>query len=484
MPSLFRAVRAADPSSVALIERSRRVTYGELTDLALRTAGGLLAKGIKPGASVPVVCATGIDGVVAYLGVQAAGATAVMVNYRATLREFESRFALVDPGLVVISGSTEIELPGGVPVFRSAGDPHTDAERLDVALHDEMPVDAGGVAAVLFTSGVSGNPRPVPLTHDNLAAAQFGQIRQPGSPLGTGTVALAALPMAHIYGLNSVLGSLLRAGAQVVMMERFDAAAAADLVAEHQINTIAAVPQMWNSFLNAGLPGSAFRPVTWATASAAPLSERIVGPFVEHFGVKIAGGYGLTESSGTICLDDPKDPRSGTVGRPLGDTLVRLVDADGDDVEDGDSGEIWLRGSSICAKYPATGELEAPRATGGWFQTGDVGVLDGQGRLCIVDRIKDVVIVGGFNVSPAEVESVLLKHPGVSNAAVIGEADDLSGERIVAFVRPSAPGAATAADLTAHCKRQLARYKVPVRFELRDELPMTDSGKILRRLLR
>lgn len=484
MPSLLRAVRAAEPSAIALIERSRTITYGELADLVLRTAGGLLAKGIRPGASVAVASTTSIDGVVAYLGVQAAGGVPAMVNYRATLPEFEARFAIVDPTLVVVTGSQEIALPGGLSVYRPAGARETDVERLDATLHDEIPVGSETAAAILFTSGVSGAPRPVPLTHGNLAAAQLGQINQPSSPLGTATIALAALPMAHIYGLNSVLGSLLRSGARIVMMERFDAAGAAELVTQHQINTIAAVPQMWNSFLDVGLPEFAFRSVTRATASAAPLSEKISGPFSEYFGLKLAGGYGLTESSGTICLDDPKFPHAGTVGRPLGDTVVRLVDRDGDDVEVGDSGEIWLKGSSMCRTYSASGELEAPRASGGWYETGDVGVFDGEGRLCVIDRIKDVVIVGGFNVSPAEVESVLLKHPGVSHAAVIGEADDRSGERIVAFVRPNAPGSATTDDLTAHCRRQLARYKIPARFELRDELPMTDSGKILRRLLR
>ena len=484
MPSLFRAISAADPSSPALIERSRTVTYGELSELVLRTAGGLLSKGITPGSNIAVASTTSIDGVVAYLGVQAAGAVPVMINYRATLPEFEARFAIVDPRFVVVSGSASIDLPAGLSLYRPASAAQTDVERLDAPLNDEIPVGTDTAAAVLFTSGVSGAPRPVPLTHGNLTAAQFGQINQPSSPLGTSTIALAALPMAHIYGLNSVLGSLLRSGARIVMMERFDAAGAAELVAEHGINTIAAVPQMWNSFLDVGLPETAFRSVTRATASAAPLSAKISGPFAEYFGVNLAGGYGLTESSGTICLDDPTSPHTGTVGRPLGDTVVRLVDRDGDDVEAGDSGEIWLKGSSMCRKYSASGELEAPHASGGWYETGDVGVFDGDGRLRIIDRIKDVVIVGGFNVSPAEVESVLMQHPGVSQAAVIGEADDRSGERIVAFVRQSAPGSATSDDLTAHCRRQLARYKIPARFEVRDDLPMTESGKIVRRLLR
>ncbi len=480
---LLRALRASNPTSVALIEGARSVTYGELADLALRTAGGLRAQGVAPGAPVAVACPTGIDAVVAYLGVQAAGAVAVMVNYRNTMPEFEARFGVVDPRLVIVGGTARIELPDGVRVFRAAGDRSDDLPKLDKEGSEATPNSLSDSAAVLFTSGVSGAPRGVHLTHQNLQAGQRGQAEMDGSALNADTIGLVALPLAHIFGLNSVLGALLRVGATAVLMDRFDAVRAAALVVEHRVNAISAVPQMWHSFMSADIPEDSFAKVIRATASAAPLPESTVTRMAERFGVKLAGGYGLTETSGTISLDDPRAPRMGTVGRPLGDTEVRLVDTDGEAPEEGDSGEIWLRGTSVCTHYRSAEGIEAAVDTDGWLHTGDVGVFDSAGRLSIVDRIKDVVIVGGFNVSPSEVENVLLMHPGVENAGVIGEPDEHSGERIVAFVRPSTNGAATVQELTDHCKRRLARYKVPTRFEVRDFLPLTDSGKVVRRLL-
>ncbi len=481
---LLRAVRATNPTSVALIEGARRLTFGELSDLALRTAGGLRAQGVGRGAHVAVACPTGIDAVVAYLGVQAAGAVAVMVNYRNTTPEFEARFAVVDPRLVIVAGTATIDLPDGVRVFRGPADPATDLPKLDEAGAEAVPNALSASAAVLFTSGVSGTPRAVHLTHQNLLAGQRGQAEMDGSALNADTIGLVALPLAHIFGLNSVLGALLRVGATAVLMDRFDAVGAAALVREHRVNAISAVPQMWHSFLSADIPDDTFTNLSRATASAAPLPESTVNRMAERFGVKLAGGYGLTETSGTISLDDPRAPRTGTVGRPLGDTEVRLVDIDGEAPVEGDSGEIWLRGTSVCTDYQSAEGIEPAVDDDGWLHTGDVGVFDSAGRLSIVDRIKDVVIVGGFNVSPSEVETVLLMHPGVANAGVIGEPDEHSGERIVAFVHPSNEGAATVQELTDHCRRRLARYKVPTRFEVRDSLPLTESGKVVRRLLR
>ncbi len=484
MVSVNSAVRAADPASVALIDGTRQLTYGELSDLVARTAGGLLAQDVGPGCHVAIASSTGFEGVVAYLGVHAVGAVAVMLNDRGTMPEFEARFGVIEPMLVILGGSWPVALPTGPRSFRPAGSPHHDAPHLDDIGAPVVKVESSTPAAVLFTSGVSGAPRAVQLTHGNLAAAQIGQVDMAGSGLTSSTIGLVALPLAHIFGLNSVLGALLRVGATIVLMERFDPRGAADLVARHQINAISAVPQMWNSFLAADLSDNAFATLRRATASAAPLPDTTVTRMAEQFGVKLASGYGLTETSGTISLDNPSNPRIGTVGRPLGDTEVRLVDNDGDDAEDGDTGEIWLRGSSICAQYRSIEGIEPALVAGGWHQSGDVGVFDSEGRLSVVDRIKDVVIVGGFNVSPSEVESVLLLHPSVANAAVVGEPDAVSGERIVAFVRPSSDGTATAEELADHCRRQLARYKVPSRFEIRDDLPLTDSGKLVRRLLR
>jgi long-chain acyl-CoA synthetase len=287
----------------------------------------------------------------------------------------------------------------------------------------------------LFTSGVAGRPRPVLLTHANLAAVQTGLIEQPGSGLGPGTVALCPMPISHVFGLNSLVGTMLRAGATIVTAPRFDPAATLELIARHRVTTLSAVPQMWAAWTAvAGASGTEMATVERATSSAAHLPAAVAEAVYGRFGLRVAAGYGLTETSGTICLDDVTNPTTDTVGRPLGGTSLRLVE------------------------------------------------LDDDGRLTIVDRVKDVIIVGGFNVAPAEVEDVLLSHPSVAGAAVVGEPDDRSGERVVAYV-VAARGELSTEQLLEHCRRHLARYKVPARIEQRAELPATESGKWVRRLL-
>jgi long-chain acyl-CoA synthetase len=231
-----------------------------------------------------------------------------------------------------------------------------------------------------------------------------------------------------------------------------------------------------------GANGQELASVERATSSAAHLPAAVAEAVYGRFGLRVAAGYGLTETSGTICLDDVSNPTTDTVGRPLGDTVIRLVDEDGYEAEPGEPGEIWVKGSSIFVGYLGAHGPSA-LSPGGWCRTGDVGVLDDDGRLTIVDRVKDVIIVGGFNVAPAEVEDVLLSHPSVAGAAVVGEPDERTGERVVAYVVASRDDLSTD-QLLEHCRRHLARYKVPSRVEQRDELPATDSGKWVRRLLR
>jgi long-chain acyl-CoA synthetase len=477
------AVRRTDPNAVALIagDGSGSLTYGALADRVDRTAGGLRERNIGLGARVAIAAPLGIDAIVAYLGVQAAGAAAIMLYPRSPRPELEARLASSEPELLI--AGDEIAIPTGIAVARPAGSAGT----LDVPVLDgtgsPAAVDPDATAVILFTSGVSGPPRPVRLTHTNLAAVQQAMIDQPSSGLGRSTVALALLPVSHVFGLNSLVGTMLRAGAAVVMLDRFDPVQSLDLVARHSVTAISAVPQMWSAWSGVDARDDAMRTVTRATSSAAHLPPDVAERVRRRFGVSIAAGYGLTETAGTICLDDPLDPVLNTVGCPLGDTELRLVDDDGEDAEPGDPAEIWVRGPSVFAGYFGAFADHIVHEPGGWLRTGDIGVLADDGRLMIVDRVKDVIIVGGFNVTPTEVEDVLLLHRTVSAALVVGEPDDRSGERVVAYVVPRAGASVDAAALVEHCTAHVARYKVPARIEVRDDVPTTTSGKTVRRLL-
>ena len=481
--TLPEAVRAADPATVAIIDGQRAVTYGELADLVDRTAWGLVGRGLRPGARVAIAAPPGIDGIVAYLGTLAARGVASMLYPESPTAELALRLDMIDPQFTLCAGP--VDLPSGVEAFSPAGAVDADRPPLDVAPNGASPgAQPEDVAVALFTSGVAGRPRPVLLSHANLAAVQAGLIEQRGSGLGPGTVALCPMPISHVFGLNSLVGTMLRAGATIVTAPRFDPAATLELIARHRVSTLSAVPQMWAAWTAvAGSGGGEMASVERATSSAAHLPAAVAEAVYGRFGLRVAAGYGLTETAGTICLDDVANPTTDTVGRPLGGTQLRLVDPDDDeeDAEPGEPGEIWVKGPSVFVGYLGA---DGPSMLGpdGWCRTGDVGVFDDDGRLTIVDRVKDVIIVGGFNVAPAEVEDVLLSHPSVAGAAVVGEPDERSGERVVAYVVPSRDDLSTD-QLVEHCRRHLARYKVPARIEQREQLPATESGKWVRRLL-
>ena len=469
---------AGHATATALLEGGSRITYGELSDRVLRTAAALRARGLAPGARVAVVADSCSDGIVAYLGVQAAALVPVMLGTQSPLAEHERRFGEVDPALVLVGAANGCELPAGTDVVRPALSAATDYPLLTAEPGDAADVNLDDPAVVLYTSGVSGLPKPVVLTYRNLEATRAGLINAPGIGIDASTVAYAGLPIAHVFGLNSIVGTVLSAGGKLVLNNGFDPHEVAELIARHRVTSITAVPLMWKGLAAAG-DRELMATVNRATYSAAPLTPAVRDAVEHMLGLRIAGGFGLTETSGTICHDDATDPHPGTVGRPLGDTQIRVVD-DGEDALLGDTGEIWVRGSSVAKEYLDGSRLD--KARGGWFRTGDVGMFDDEGRLDIVDRKKDVININGFNVSPSEVELALDLHPGVSTSVVVGEVED-DREVVVAHVVPQPGSTPTEAELVAFCRKQLSGHKVPKHVFLHRELPVTESGKAVRRLI-
>lgn len=467
---------AGHDSATALIQGGERLSYAELRSRVLRTAAGLRSS-LPVGARVAVAADPCFDGVVGYLGVQAAGMVPSMVSSRSPRPELEGRLDQVEASHLVLGTAREVDVPSGVGLSRPAGTTHDDVPVLDgdeVAPHVS---DVDDPAVVLYTSGVSGMPEPIVLTYGNLAATQRGLVGQPGSGFDAAAVALVALPISHVFGLNSLLGSLLSVGGKAVLVPDFDPADVVEAVARHRVTIVGAVPVMWRMIAQAG-DRSAFSTVTRATFAAAAMPPGVPELVAENLGVEVAGGFGLTETAGTVVHDDPQHPVRGSVGRPLGETEMWVVDPSGAEVEAGDYGEIWLRGPSVARRRLDGSPLDITHD--GWFRTGDLGALDDQGRLSIVGRQKDVINVSGFNVAPREVEAALLKHPAVESTVVVGELG-VGRELVVAHVVAAEP--VTESDLIEHCRTLLSRYKVPQRVHLTDELPITESGKAIRRLL-
>jgi long-chain acyl-CoA synthetase len=353
------------------------------------------------------------------------------------------------------------------------------------------------LAVLLFTSGTAGLPRAAMLTHGNLranidqirATTESGAVDPAAGPATADDVALGVIPLFHIFGLNAVLGLALTVGATVVLVERFDPPAALALLAEHGITVVSGVPTMWRAWADLPPPDSGganpMASVRLGVSGAAALDPELRRAIAARYGVVLAEGYGLTEASPVVTSGVGREAPDGSIGLPLPGVLVRLIDRFGEDALVGDPGEVWVKGPNVFTGY--WDDAEATRAAlteDGWLRTGDLAVVDDDGFLWLVDRAKDLIIVSGFNVVPAEVEAVLMGHPDVSEAAVVSVPDARSGEAVKAFVVPVAGAHVDEAAIVDHAARHLARYKCPSIVTVVDELPHGVTGKLLRRQLR
>jgi long-chain acyl-CoA synthetase len=298
-------------------------------------------------------------------------------------------------------------------------------------------------------------------------------------------VVLGVLPLFHVYGLNAVLGGVLRHRAKLVLVERFDPQGTLDLIDDEAVSVVPVAPPVFAYWVGEDQLRERLGPVRLLLSGSAPLSPELVEDFTLLTGLPVHQGYGLTEASpivtSTLCS---AELQAGSVGAALPGVEIKLVDELGHAPESGDAGEIWIRGANLFSGYWPGGE-DGPD-TEGWWGTGDVGFLDDSGDLFLVDRIKDLVIVSGFNVYPVEVEDVIREVDGVGQAAVIGVDDALTGQAVVAYVVPGhgRSPAVVAAGVRDHCGSRLARFKQPSRIEMVDELPLTVTGKVQKGRLR
>ena len=471
------------PEAAAVVDGDIVLTYSDLSQRAEGFASVLAARGVGRVDRVAIAAPNGAGFVAAYLGVLHLGAVAVPLNPQAPAPEIERELAMVDAAAVVTDidevataadGRVVIALPDGSDLA-----PGRVATRVDPSADEP--------AALLFTSGTAGPPRAAVLTHANLGANLRQVLDHPGLALTPDDVALAALPFFHVFGLNVALGVTLAAGARLVVVPSFDPAQSLRVIAEHGVTVVAGVPAMFQAWAEvADANRDAFASVRLAVSGAAALDEAVADAVGERFGLVVHQGYGLTEASPIVTTTALADePRVGSIGPPLPGVDVRLVDDDGSDVLAGDPGEIWVRGPNVFAGY--WDDVDATNrvlTSDGWLRTGDLAVADERGVLSLVGRTKDVIIVSGFNVFPAEVEDTLRSHSAVVDVAVIGEPDERTGERVVAFVVPEKGAHPDVDELRRLAAGQLARYKCPARIEVVDALPRTLIGKVMHRALR
>jgi long-chain acyl-CoA synthetase len=347
-----------------------------------------------------------------------------------------------------------------------------------------VDVPADHLAVLIFTSGTAGSPRAAMLSHGNLLA-NIEQGRSAANVIVPGDVVYGVLPMFHIFGLNVVLGLSLERGATVVLVQRFDPSTALDTIRERGVTVIPGAPPLWLAFSHFDeAPSDSFAGVRLALTGAAKMPEEAMRRLRDRFGVELREGYGLTEASPVVTSSAGLPQRIGSVGKVLQGMQVRLVDEHGDDALQGDTGEVWVKGPNVFLGYLGEPEATARVLTAdGWLRTGDIAVTDDDGYLYLVDRAKDLIIVSGFNVYPAEVEEVLSEHPAVKEVGVVGVPHPHTGEAVKAFVVLEAGATAHEDTLVSWCLDHLARYKCPSKILFVDELPRNVSGKLLRHTL-
>ncbi len=459
-------------------------------------AAGLVAAGLPAGGRVALWGPNSADWAVANLAVLAAGATVVPVNTRATESEVAAVLERAGVTLVLAApeflgrryadearalGATVVEL-GSEPASPDAA-AHEHVARRSAALTEDS------VSHVQFTSGTTGLPKGVMLRHGAMVATTRAWLSVVG--LRAGDAFPVVSPCSHIAGHKTGLLSCLVAGATARPLATFDAELLVRLVDTEGATFLQAAPTVFHDVVEfVRARGRGIPALRTAVTGAAVIPPQLVRDLHDIAGIgTVLAGYGLTETTGVVAITAPGDPVDAVVttcGRPVPGVELRLVDADGRDVDPGTRGEVVVRGPSVMAGYLDDPEATAEVLRDGWLHTGDVGELDAAGRLRIVDRLKDMVVVGGFNVFPAEVEHVLLEHPAVAQAAAVGEPDARLGEVVVAHVVVRGPGEAPADEeaLVAFCRERLAGYKVPRRVVVHDELPRNPSGKVVKAELR
>jgi long-chain acyl-CoA synthetase len=473
------------------------ITYGELRRQVAGMRGGLARLGVQPGDRVAILCANTPAFVVSYLAVLGVGAVAVPIDPAFPRVAIERELRAIGPRVVIVGRAGEgvcVDLDRqalGVEAVVAAEGCRLDGAKDYEELVAGPPADSvaradANLAALLFTAGTGGDPKAAMLTHGNLLANLDQVQRFAGQAMQPADVGLAIIPFFHIFGLNVVLGLPLLTGASLVLVERFDAAATLALVAERGVTIVAGTPHMFAAWVGLdGATGDELRSIRLAVSGASPLPEDVGQAMQDRFGVPLWEGYGLTEAAPIVTSSLLLGrPRPGAIGAPLPGVELRLVDSNGQETLLGDAGEIWVRGPNVFAGYwndPAsTARVLTPD---GWLRTGDVAVADEDGYLHIVDRAKDLIIVLGFNVYPAEVEEVLMTHPDIAEAAAVGVPNPSSGETVKAIVVLEPGAHLDASEVMDYCSERLARYKCPTEVTFATTLPHGTTGKLLRRAL-
>lgn len=481
-----------DPTGSCVRDGERALDNAGFAADVRRLAHRLGALGVAPGDTVAVMLPNCAEIVTTMFAAWYRGSALTPVN--AVLTDDEARYQLQDSAAAVLVGderARDLAVSVGI-AWLDAASIHTAADDTDdtedtadtaTGTADGPVATAGDFALIIYTSGTTGRPKGVLLDHANLDAMSASLVEH--FALTPADTSLLVLPLFHANGLIAGTLAPLRAGGDVVVAPRFSPDTFWDLVETHRPTYFSAVPTIYavlDARTERAVDTSSLR---FLVCGAAPMPAELIVRFEERFGVPVVEGYGLSESSvasNINPLDGPRKP--GTVGIALPGQEVAVVSPSGERLPPGARGEVVIRGANVMRGYLGRPEETAKVVRDGWLHTGDVGIIDEDGYLSIVDRIKDLIIRGGENIYPKEIEECLYAHPAVLEAAVVGRPDPVLGEVPVAYVAPRPGHVVAPEELHAHCAARLARYKVPEEIEVRTELPKNSVGKLVKGLLR
>ncbi|WP_431874960.1 long-chain-fatty-acid--CoA ligase [Amycolatopsis sacchari] len=497
LATMLRESRLAAPDKVLCHFGDTSFTYAQVDEVSGRVAASLLALGLRRGDKVAVHLPNLPQFLFTYFGILKAGL--VMVPLNPLLRAAEITYHLSDSDSRLLitfesfapeaaKAASEVDVPLYVVTTpgnaQPAGTHHFDELYSSADTGDLVPTNADDTAVLLYTSGTTGRPKGAELTHFQL----YMNCTVSGELFGfrDDDIGVAVLPLFHVFGLSSVLNVAVRYAGTVVLVPRFDAGAVLDAIERHRCTVFSGVPTMYHALAHADLGGRDLSSLRVGSSGGAAIPGETIRAFEEKFpGVVILEGYGLSETASTATFNRSAEERKVlSIGKPIWGVEVRVVDEFDRPLPPGPDhvGEIVIRGHNVMKGYYKRPEATEEAFRGGWFHTGDLAYADEDGYFFIVDRKKDLIIRGGYNVYPREIEEVLYEHPAVGEAAVIGRPDEKLGEEVVAVV--STTGEVTPEEIVAYCRERLAAYKYPREVRIVGELPKGPTGKILKKELR
>jgi long-chain acyl-CoA synthetase len=473
------------PKKLAVDDGVRSLTYRQLTLLAVVLRGVALRETRLDNVGVMLPASAAFPGTL--FGILWASKVAVPLNFLLSAEELAA--IVKDAGLDLILTARHFrDLASKLPARAVFLEDLPLKRKLIFSMLKPKPrvpqVDGDRTAVILYTSGTTAEPKGVELTYHNLHSNCVDSIYS--LKIDPEQTFLNVLPPFHVFGLTALVLTPVALGATVYAIPRFSPLAVIKMVKRRGITVMMAIPSMYAAVLKAkSAKPDSFRSLFLAISGGEPLPESVFTAFKERFGVPLREGYGMTETSPVVSCNSPTAYRENTVGKPIRNVELRVVSTEGEELPCGGDGEILLRGPGVMkGYYNKPQETRSVLSPDGWFSTGDVGRLDADGFLTITGRAKDMLIIGGENVFPREIEAVLEEHDAVLQSAVIGIPDDLRGESPAAFVIPKQGTEVTEHELRNFAKQSLAGFKVPKRIIIREELPKGPTGKILKRRLR